>query len=102
MTDETGEPTGDGSETITIRRDFGVFMAGLYEQQKRDYDYTVNALIDSANTRADRAETTLAWVREGIGRLLDGDYMPTSAAIERALYPSWEFIERLRAERALP
>lgn len=101
MTDETPERVDDG-ETITIRKDFGEFMAALWEQSKRDYDFTVNSLIDAANTRADRAETTLAWVREAIGYLLDGDYMPTSAALHRALYPSWELVERLRAERALP
>lgn len=98
----TAGTDADGGETIVIRKDFGVFMAGLWEQSKRDYDYTVNSLIDAANARADRAETTLAMVREVIGGMMDSDFMPTSAAIMRALYPSWDLVERIRAERALP
>lgn len=84
------------SDDIVINRDFGVFMAALFEQSQRDYQSTTNTLIMLEKIRAERAETALALARNAIMGMLNGDYMPTSAAIERALFPSWEVVEAVR------
>lgn len=88
------------TDDIVISKDFAEFMAALHEQSVADYTYTTNAVIEFETARADRAETALAMARDAIMGMLDGPYMPTSAAIERALYPSWEAVEAERKHRA--
>jgi hypothetical protein len=92
----------DGGETITIRKDFGIFMAKLYEQSARDVQWTTNQIIEGLTDRAERAEATLEAVRFVVGSLMAGDFMPTSAAVIRALYPSEAMVKRLTDELALP
>lgn len=67
-------------------------IAALVEQNAKDAAWTANTLIESYRQQAIRAESTLAAIRDRVGHLLSGDYMPTSTALIRALYPSEELI----------
>ena len=61
---------------------------------------TTDRIIESLTDRAQDAEATLAAVRTDVVRLIEGDYAPTTAALERALWPSMDAVavmrERLR------
>lgn len=57
---------------------------------------TTNALIEALIKRAEVAEAELAAVRAGVGRLLSGPWMPMPHAIEGALWPSRETVDRHR------
>lgn len=63
-------------------------VAGVLSAMFKDTAATTDALLDSYKHRADRAEAELWLVREQIGRLLEGPYMPTSQALLAALWPS--------------
>lgn len=63
-------------------------IASLVQQNARDLAYTTNTLLDSYRQDALVAQATLLCIREVVSGLLSGDFMPTPAAIERALYPS--------------
>lgn len=58
-----------------------------------DLAFATNSVIGYLERRLAVAEATLDLVRTETCRLIDGEYMPTSAAIERALYPSEEAVE---------
>lgn len=84
--------TESSGETIVINKDFGIFMAALYEQSAKDAAWTTNQLIDAFRERAQRAEALVEMIRVEIGDMMSGRYMPTSAAVERALYPAWDVV----------
>lgn len=58
-----------------------------------DLAFATNAVQDHLEYRLAVAEATLHLIRTVIWRKIDGDYTPTSAAIERALYPSDEAVK---------
>lgn len=55
-----------------------------------------NSVIDNLTERAELAEATLTAIMVGVDELLDGDYMPTSDAIRRAMLPSRATVDRFR------
>lgn len=57
---------------------------------------TTNALIDGLTEQRDKAEATVDAIREAVIQLLDGPYAPSAAAIERALWPTAEVVDRFR------
>lgn len=59
---------------------------------------TSQRLIDSLTKQAADLEAEVAAIRDGVLCLLAGDFQPTSAAIERALYPSAERVDLYREE----
>ena len=68
-------------------------VAAVLTQMANDTAFTTNALLDSYKHRADKAEATLNLIREHIGDLLAGPYMPTSLALAAALWPSDAAVE---------
>lgn len=57
---------------------------------------TTNRLIDSLTAQLADAHARAAAVEAGVLALIYGDYAPTTAAIERALFPSAELVARYR------
>lgn len=75
-------------------------IADLMEQCMRDTHAVTNALIDSLEHRALRAEVTVQIIRERIYDLFDGPYTPQPSWVIHALYPSEEEVkERMELER---
>lgn len=62
-------------------------MATLVQANVDSLAVTTDALIEGLTRRAERAEQTLATVRDRIEALLTGRWAPTDAAIIWALYP---------------
>ena len=56
-------------------------------------------LIDSLMAQLDDAQARRQAVEYAVERLIGGDYMPTPAAIRRALHPSDEVVARWRDRR---
>lgn len=71
----------------------------IMQQNAKDAAWTTNELLDAYKSRAEKAETTIALIRARIGALLDGPYMPTSHAIEAALWPSDKQVQDWRGMR---
>lgn len=65
----------------------------IMQKNAADAAWTTNQLLDSYERRTKELEAALALIRDGIGRLLDGPWMPTSRAIEAALWPSSERVQ---------
>jgi hypothetical protein len=57
---------------------------------------TTDTLIDGLTEQRDKAEATVDAIRARVGELLDGPYAPSASAIERALWPSPEVVDRFR------
>lgn len=57
---------------------------------------TTNRLIDSLTTQLADAHAELGTIRHDVTRLADGNYMPTPAAIGRALWPAARRIQMFR------
>jgi hypothetical protein len=57
-----------------------------------------NSLVDSLTEQLAESQASEAAIRAGVLGLLDGPYMPTPAAIERALYPSRALVAHFRTE----
>ena len=89
MTTDTVQP-GDMAAVDPAAAEF---IVRVMQQNAKDAAWTTNQLLDSYENRAKQAEATLALIRSGIGQLLDGPYMPTSHAIEAALWPSSELVQ---------
>lgn len=64
-----------------------------------DLAFATNSVIDHLERRSEAAEATLYLIRDKVMRLVQGRYMPTSWAIEQALFPEEEEVE-LRIEQA--
>lgn len=75
---------------------FSPTVAAVLSQMIADGHATTNALIDALTARATRAEAELDAVRAGVTGLLSGRYMPTPAAIQQALWPDAETVDRFR------
>jgi hypothetical protein len=65
---------------------------------KMTHDVT-GRLVDSLTEQVAVAHAREAAVEWGVCALLDGPYMPTPAAIVRALYPDADLIERFRDDK---
>jgi ABC-type phosphate/phosphonate transport system ATPase subunit len=65
----------------------------IMQQNAKDAAWTTNELLHAYKSQAEHAEAALALIRDRIGALLDGPWMPTSHAIDAALYPSREQVE---------
>lgn len=74
----------------------GGLMGALLQQSLNNAHSVGQQLYENEKERADTLQSTLDAVRRGIEFLLDGEYMPTSAAIMRALYPSQANIDYFR------
>ncbi|MEU8157990.1 hypothetical protein AB0B94_30425 [Micromonospora sp. NPDC048986] len=57
---------------------------------------TSSALIDSLAAEVATLRAQRAAIREGVRQLLDGEYMPTPAAIIRRLYPTATTVDLYR------
>jgi hypothetical protein len=57
---------------------------------------TTNTLLDNYKYQAETAEATLKAIREQIEVLFMHPWQPSQHAIEKALWPSEEFIDRMR------
>lgn len=57
---------------------------------------TTNTLIDNLTAERDELRAEIAAMRHGIELMLDGNWMPTSEALRRALWPSADMIDRFR------
>jgi hypothetical protein len=65
----------------------------VMQQNAKDAAWTANELLHAYKSQAEQAEATLELIRDRIYALLSGPYMPTSHAIEAALWPSREQVE---------
>lgn len=61
---------------------------------------TTNTLIDNLTAERDELRAEIAAMRHGIELMLDGNWMPTSDALRRALWPSADMIDRFRKAHA--
>ena len=73
-------------------------VAAIFTQMAADSEFTTNTLLGAYRSEIADLRATLTAVRAGITCLLDGDYMPTSAALERALWPSSAVVDFHREE----
>lgn len=84
----------------SIPMDAANLIAQIVSANVTNLAATTDRIIEALTDRAQDAEATLAAVRTGIVRLIDGDYAPTTAALERALWPSEDCVavyrERLK------
>lgn len=71
-------------------------VADLITASLKQSQWTANTLIDNLTEDLAKAQAEIAAMRAVVSELLDGPYQPTSAAIERALYPSAAMIDRFR------
>lgn len=71
----------------------------IMQQSAKDAAWTTNQLLESYQSRTAELEATLNLIRTRISALLDGPYMPTSRAIEAALWPSSEQVQDWRGVR---
>ena len=69
----------------------------IMQQNAKDAAWTTEQLLHAYKDRAERAEATLALIRHGVGGLLNGPYMPTSHAIEAALWPASDQVQNWRS-----
>lgn len=68
----------------------------LMQANYREQLQVLNGLVEGFRESAAQRTAELAAVRDGVGSLLSGQWMPTPAAIESALYPSPEQIAAFR------
>lgn len=63
------------------------FVGALMHRSHLEPLGLANSLVDSYKTQAERAETTLNLVRRKVVDLISGQWMPTTYALEAALFP---------------
>jgi endonuclease III len=78
---------------------FSPLIADVLTAMTADSQATTNALIEGLTARATRAEAALDAVRDQVMDLLSGTWMPTPAAIQRALWPSELVVDKFRKLR---
>lgn len=81
---------------------FSPLVADLMQASLTQTHAVTNSVIDNLTERAELAEATLAAIRTAVLDLVGGDFMPTPAAIERALYPRQAVINSHRPGTANP
>lgn len=81
------------NKEVTFDKGTMELFAALIQQNAKDLNFTTDALLFGYKNSAEMAQATVDAIRYGINRLLSSDYMPTTAAIKRALYPSEELVE---------
>jgi hypothetical protein len=80
---------------------FSPFVAELITASYAITASTTNAVLDLQQARIDELEAELYAVRSGVGQLLSGRWMPTSAALQDALYcPAQRLIDEYKASKA--
>jgi hypothetical protein len=75
---------------------FSPLVAQIITAQHQMARDTSSRLIDSLTAQLADAHARAAAVEAGVMSLIYGDYAPTTAAIERALFPSAELVARYR------
>ena len=75
---------------------FSPLVADILTAQSEYTAGVANAVIDGLQKEVSELTATLAAVREDVGALIYGRWMPTTAAIDAALWPSKERIDQLR------
>lgn len=93
MSDGTESTPTDGPEQEGMSSDAVNLMAALAGMNARDAAFTGNALMEGYRKDAMWLDATLRAVRSRIFDLIEGDFMPTTNALLRALNPSDETIE---------
>jgi hypothetical protein len=74
-------------------------LVQILEANSNALNYTTNALIEGYKHSSETYCATVDAIRDHVHALLNGPYMPTSAALLSALYPSEEMISRyMRSE----
>jgi hypothetical protein len=73
-------------------------VAQVLQVMVNDAHATSSALIDSLMKQNADLNATLAAVRTGICDLLVGPYAPSERAINRALWPSAEYVDMFRED----
>ena len=95
MTADTIQP-GDMAEVDSAAMEL---VVRIMQQNAKDAAWTTEQLLHAYKDRAEKAEATLALIRRGVGALLNGPYMPTSHAIEAALWPASDQAQDWRGVR---
>jgi hypothetical protein len=73
-------------------------VAKLMEASMKQTHAVTDQVIESLTYRAKRAEAELRLVRETVGELLAGPWMPVPAALREALWPSRETVDAILNE----
>lgn len=76
----TGSALSDDAKVASM-------VAEMVSQNYRDYAGTTQTLIESYQADIAELRATLGAIRQRIGHLLSGPYMPTPAVLLDALYP---------------
>jgi exonuclease VII large subunit len=79
-----------------IPADAADLIARLAQASLTETFATSNRLVEHLTSQLDEAQAMIAAIRTGVADLLEGDYMPTPAAIERALWPSDWVVARFK------
>jgi hypothetical protein len=86
----------DEEDTTTDQPPVSPLVADLIGASLQQTHATANYLIDSLTAQLAERDAKLAAIRAGVMDLIDGDWMPTPAAIQRALYPGAGDIDAYR------
>lgn len=90
---------GAGMSTdADTQQPFSPFVAQILTAQHQMYRDTSSRLIDALEAQLAEAHAHADAVTDGIERLLDSDFMPTPAAVRRALYPTDEVVALYRKD----
>jgi hypothetical protein len=79
-----------------IPADAADLIATLTQASLSETFATTNRLIQNLTEQLDEAQAMVAAIRSRVCDLLDGDHMPTPAAITRALWPSEAVVAEFR------
>lgn len=80
----------------TERQPISPLVASIITANATQLAATTNTLLDDLTAERDRLRAELDTIRVGVTELLNGPWMPTPDAIERALYPSRAAVDRFR------
>lgn len=85
------------SETVKTEREEGLeFALQLMGASSEALANTTNTLLDNLTAERDELRAEIAAMRHGVELLLNGQWMPTSDALLRALWPSADAIDRFK------
>lgn len=87
-------------DTVAMPAVVDPLILKIVQQNLANFQASANQQIESLQARLADREAELAAIRTDVQRLIWGDYMPTPAALDRALQPSKERIAQFRGEAA--
>lgn len=79
---------------------FSPLVASILTANATETARVTNLVIENLERQLDEAKALLAAVEEGVGALISGPHMPTTHAIERALYPPSHVVDRYRKDQS--